>query len=164
MNIFRKHQIVINIIFDDNYGFKESDIKKIIRKTINLTFSELNDDYKKKYEVNILLAKNEQMKKINRKYRKINKVTNVLSFPQRLIISNLGKPKLLLGDIVLSLDKLRNEAGDQSKKFKNHLTHIIMHGFMHLLGFDHENEKEAKVMEEKEKDILLKLSIDDPYI
>ena len=47
MNIFRKHQIVINIIFDDNYGFKESVIKKIIRKTINLTLSELNDDYKK---------------------------------------------------------------------------------------------------------------------
>ena len=164
MNIFRKHQIVINIIFDDNYGFKESVIKKIIRKTINLTFCELNDDYKKKYEVNILLAQNEQMKKINRKYRKIDKVTNVLSFPQGLIMSNLGKEKLLLGDIVLSLDKLRKEAEDQSKKFNNHLTHIIMHGFMHLLGFDHENEKEAKVMEEREKDILLKLSIDDPYI
>ena len=164
MNIFRKHQIVINIIFDDNYGFKESVIKKIIRKTINLTFCELNDDYKKKYEVNILLAQNEQMKKINRKYRKIDKVTNVLSFPQRLLMSNLGKEKLLLGDIVLSLDKLRKEAEDQSKKFNNHLTHIIMHGFMHLLGFDHENEKEAKVMEEREKDILLKLSIDDPYI
>ena len=80
------------------------------------------------------------------------------------MISNLGKDKLLLGDIVLSLDKLRKEAEDQSKKFNNHLTHIIMHGFMHLLGFDHENEKEAKVMEEREKDILLKLSIDDPYI
>ena len=164
MNIFRKHQIVINIIFDDNYGFKESVIKKIIRKTINLTLSELNDDYKKKYEVNILLAQNEQMRKINRKYRKIDKVTNVLSFPQGEIMSKLGKEKLLLGDIVLSLDKLRNEAENQSKKFNNHLTHIIMHGFMHLLGFDHENEKEAKVMEEKEKDILLKLSIDDPYI
>ena len=67
MNISRKPQIMINIVFDDNYGFKESVIKKIIRKTINLTLSELNEDYKKKYEVNILLAQNEQMKKINRK-------------------------------------------------------------------------------------------------
>ena len=164
MNIFQKHLIVTNIIFDDNYGFKESTIKKIIRKTINLTFSELNDDYNKEYEVNILLAKNEQIKKINKKYRKINKVTNILSFPQDPIMSNLREEKLLLGDIVLSLDKLRNEAEDQSKKFSNHLTHIIMHGFMHLLGFDHKNKKEAKVMEEKEKDILSKLSIDDPYI
>jgi hypothetical protein len=96
MNIFLKHQIVINIIFDDNYGFKESVIKKIIRKTINLTLSELNDDYKKKYEVNILLAQNEQMKKINRKYRKIDKVTNVLSFPQGEIMSKLGKEKTLV--------------------------------------------------------------------
>ncbi len=164
MNIFQKHLIVTNIIIDDNYGFKESAIKKIIRKTINLTFSELNDDYNKEYEVNILLAKNEQIKKINKKYRKINKVTNILSFPQDPIMSNLREEKLLLGDIVLSLDKLRNEAEDQSKKFSNHLTHIIMHGFMHLLGFDHKNKKEAKVMEEKEKDILSKLSIDDPYI
>ena len=70
------------IIIDDNDVFKESVIKKIIRKTINLTLSEINDDYKKKYEVNILLAQNEQIKKINRKYRKIEKMNNVVSFPQ----------------------------------------------------------------------------------
>ena len=79
MNTFQKHQITINILFDYNYGFEENTIKKIIKKTIDITFDELNFDYYKEYEVNVLLARNVQMKKLNNRYRKINKVTNVLA-------------------------------------------------------------------------------------
>ena len=165
MNTFQKHQITINILFDYNYGFEENTIKKIIKKTIDITFDELNYDYCKGYEVNVLLGRNVQMKKLNNRYRKINKVTNVLAFGQNLTELNQGKKKLFfLGDIALSLDKIRSEAENQSKKFENHLMHIVMHGFMHLLGFDHNNTKESKIMEDKEKYLLSKLSIADPYI
>ena len=165
MNIFQKHQIVINIIFDYNYGFEENTIKKIIKKTIDITFDELSYDYYKGCEVNVLLASNEQIKKLNKKYRKINKATNVLAFSHKFTELYQRKKKLLfLGDIALSLDKIRSEAENQSKKFENHLMHIVMHGFMHLLGFDHKNAKESKIMEDKEKYLLSKLSIADPYI
>jgi len=72
---------------------------------------------------------------------------------------------LFLGDIVISYEYCRDDAIRQNKKFENHLTHLILHSILHLLGYDHEvDEKEAKIMEEKEIKILKKLHIENPYL
>ena len=103
------------------------------------------------------------MKKINLKYRKKNKTTNVLSFPQNEI-RFIGKTSaIILGDIVVSLEKIYKESLEQNKVFYNHLSHMIIHSFLHLLGFDHDTKKNFEIMKKKEISILSKMSISSPY-
>ena len=103
------------------------------------------------------------MKKINLKYRKKNKVTNVLSFPQNEIRS-FGKSSVtILGDIVISLEKIFEESQEQRKQFYSHLSHMIIHSLLHLLGFDHNTKKNYEIMKKKEVSILSKMAIPSPY-
>ena len=74
-----------------------------------------------------------------------------------------GIPSKILGDIVLSLEKIKIESIELNKPFNNHLTHILIHGLLHLLGYNHQNDKEAEIMERFETNILSKLSIPAPY-
>ena len=115
------------------------------------------------HEVSILATDDNYIKKLNEKYRMKNSVTNVLSFQQNFMINNKHVKKIILGDIVISLEKVKSESIFQSKKFYDHLSHLVLHGFMHLLGYEHNNKKNAKIMEEKEISILSKLSIKNPY-
>ena len=104
------------------------------------------------------------IKKINNKYRKINKSTNVLSFPQndeRFVTKK--KSKIILGDIVISLEKVIKESKLQKKQLSDHLTHMVIHSLLHLLGFNHEKLKDFKIMKKKEINVLSKLSISSPY-
>jgi len=122
-------------------------------------------DFKKKYYLSVLLTNDNGIKKINKKYRKINKSTNVLSFPQnekRFVTKKI--PKIILGDIVISLEKIIKESGILNKEFSDHLTHMVIHSLLHLLGFNHEKLKDFKIMKKKEIDALSKLSISSPYI
>jgi len=118
------------------------------------------------------LCSNAQIKKINHQYRGINQPTDVLSFgnlDEKLIQKSglkkaLGSEKyIFLGDIVLAFEYISNEAVNQSKTFNNHLSHLILHGLLHLIGYDHEEEEMAKIMENTEINILKKLNIDNPY-
>ena len=122
-------------------------------------------DFKKEYYLSILLTNDNGIKKINKKYRKVNKATNVLSFPQndeRLITKK--RFKIILGDIVISLEKIIKESKLQNKKPSDHLTHMVIHSLLHLLGFNHEKLKDFKIMKKKEINILSKLSISSPYV
>ena len=73
-------------------------------------------------------------------------------------------PPLLLGDIVLSMDTIEREAMDQNKKFEDHVWHLLVHGFLHLLGYDHQSEDQAHTMENLEICILKEMHINNPYI
>lgn len=106
-------------------------------------------------EVSINLVDDTEMRKINRKYRKINKPTNVLSF-------ELSDP-ILLGDIFISLDTVRAQAKDEGISFDAHVAHMVVHGVLHLLGYDHQNDDDAEQMETKETKILKKLGYKNPY-
>ena len=70
----------------------------------------------------------------------------------------------MLGDIAIAFETTRNEAETELKPFENHLSHLVIHGFLHLLGYDHIEDDEAEVMEGLERDILKKLGIPDPYL
>tara|TARA_B100000035_G_scaffold313501_1_gene327371 strand:- start:4055 stop:4372 length:318 start_codon:yes stop_codon:yes gene_type:complete len=93
---------------------------------------------------------------LNNKYRKINKPTNVLSF--------LIDDKPLLGDIVLCHSVIKREAFAQKKRIDDHYAHLIIHGYLHLIGFNHTKDDDALKMENKEIAILKKLGINNPYV
>jgi probable rRNA maturation factor len=110
----------------------------------------------KKFEISVVLADDAFVKELNKQYRGKDKPTNVLSFPSDLA----GE----LGDIVFAFETIEKEAKEQQKTFRNHTAHLLVHGFLHLLGHDHMDEKEARIMENKEIKILKKLGINNPYL
>ncbi|MDD9332199.1 MAG: rRNA maturation RNase YbeY [Bartonella sp.] len=113
-------------------------------------------------ELSLLFTDDTHMAQINARWRNHNKPTNVLSFPAFPLKAGQN-PKLTLGDIVIAQETVMREAEEEKKSFQDHLTHIIIHGILHLLGYDHQTNDEANQMEKLEKEILQKLTIKDPY-
>jgi probable rRNA maturation factor len=110
----------------------------------------------------IALADDAAVKRLNRDYRGKDKPTNVLSFPADARATPPGAPRFL-GDIVLARQTVAREAGMQGKRLSHHLTHLVVHGVLHLLGHDHETDAEARRMEAREIRILAGLKVPDPY-
>ncbi|MDX1949655.1 MAG: rRNA maturation RNase YbeY [Rickettsiales bacterium] len=146
----------------------------ISKKSLNATLAELKLlEFFKGCEVSIFVCDNLEIKKINRKYRKKNKPTNVLSFPflefyngkylgNKKLFSALPKPQII-GEIIISLEKCFEESETQNIPFYNHLTHLFIHSILHILGFDHErNDSDAEIMENLEGKILKTLKIKKP--
>ena len=102
---------------------------------------------------------------LNRHYRGKDRATNVLSFPADLDGIQLpeGVTLPLLGDIVLCAPVVAKEAAEQRKPLGAHYAHLTVHGVLHLLGWDHQDEREAQAMEQLEREILASLGLDDPY-
>ena len=113
--------------------------------------------------VDISLSGDAEQRGLNRTYRGKNSSTNVLAFPQSAPEAvHTGSP-LLLGDVVLAFETVRREAAEQGKPFADHFRHLVIHGVLHLLGFDHDTAGEAAVMEAREIKILAGLGVPDPY-
>ncbi len=118
-------------------------------------------------EVSLMLTNDKHMQELNYTYRQKNKPTNVLSFPafqreELASVSRLQEP-VILGDIVLSLETVLKESQEQGKLFLNHFAHLLVHGTLHLMGYDHENDKDAEEMENLEIRILNNLGMANPY-
>lgn len=111
-------------------------------------------------EVSLILTSDAEQQVLNRDWRGIDKPTNVLSFPQ---IEPFGAVSGLLGDIILARETLEKEASEQGLTFDDHFTHLVVHGFLHLLGYDHMDDDEALAMEGLETQILASLGVADPY-
>ncbi|MBB4052260.1 putative rRNA maturation factor [Devosia subaequoris] len=111
-------------------------------------------------EVSVLLTDDAEQRELNAQWRGKDSATNVLSFPQ---IEPFAPVTGLLGDITLARETLEREAADLGKSLEHHFTHLMVHGFLHILGYDHINEAEALQMEGLETQILAGLGIDDPY-
>ena len=111
-------------------------------------------------ELSVLLTDDAEIRMLNAQWRQQDKPTNVLSFPAPAI-GNM-QPKLL-GDIVIAYETTAREADMEHKPFEHHLSHLAVHGFLHLLGHDHELDDEAETMERLEREILARLHIADPY-
>lgn len=117
---------------------------------------------KRPAEVGVVLADDPFIRRLNRDHRGKDKPTNVLSFPMEANAGAKDKP-ILLGDIVLAYRTIRREAKDEGKRLASHAAHMLVHGTLHLLGFDHERDKAARVMEGHEVRILRRLGVPDPY-
>lgn len=112
-------------------------------------------------EINIVFESDAFIQNLNKQYRGKDKPTNVLSFPQINDISAAQTGNL--GDIVLAYETVEHESEEQGKTFEHHTQHLLVHGVLHLLGFDHENDDEAEEMEGLEIEILQALGIKNPY-
>ena len=118
-------------------------------------------DYSADAEVVIRIVDSEEISVLNQQYRQKSGATNILSFPFEVPEGVEGID--LLGDLVVCSSVLEQEAFDQKKELKNHWAHIIIHGILHLLGYDHIEENDANEMEAKEILMLQKLHINNPY-
>ena len=119
-------------------------------------------------EVSVKLSDDSEVHSLNKAYRGKDKPTNVLSFPQIQpdllnALSNTDDGEALLGDIILAYETCREEASAKNIAFSDHIAHLIVHGSLHLLGYDHENEIEAGLMENCEINALATLGIANPY-
>ena len=125
--------------------------------------------------VSVALLNDAEVRRLNRDYRGQDKATNVLSFPAldaaalaafKAGRAPAGQPEeaaVELGDIALALETIKAEAAEQSKSVADHARHLLVHGFLHLLGYDHDQEAAAVLMEAAEVDILAALGVADPY-
>lgn len=138
----------------------------IIDKVVRKCFKEEKLENLNIY-LSIMLTNNEYIRRINNDYRQIDKETDVLSFPMfekneiDEIVKNQNKfpIKEALGDIIISVEKVKEQAEEYNHSFERELAYMIVHGFYHLMGYDHIEENDKKIMREKEEKILQELNI-----
>lgn len=123
------------------------------------------------YEISVLLTDDAEIQQLNCEYRDKDKATNVLSFPlfdhdmrlDQLPGGDAFEGGITVGDVVISFDTIKKEAGEQNKLLKDHYAHMLIHGILHLFGYDHIEAEDADQMESLEVEILKSLSISNPY-
>ena len=113
-------------------------------------------------EVSIVLTDDSVIRALNRDWRGIDKPTNVLSFPAAG--QKAGEDARLFGDRIIAYETLERECDDGNRIFLHHLAHLAVHGFLHLIGYDHQTDTQAKEMEGLESKIMTRLNIPDPYL
>lgn len=113
-------------------------------------------------ELSVVLTSDAAIRKLNRDWRGKDKPTNVLSFPATEG-DDLRPGDLILGDVVVAYGTVAKEAKEADKSLKDHLSHMVVHGVLHLLGYDHETVPDAETMESLETKILSQLGVSDPY-
>ena len=123
------------------------------------------DDHPHPKELTIRFVSRDEMQSMNLQFRGIDKATNVLSFPDETpsTIQSLTNEPTYLGDIAISLDVALDEASQQQKQFEHHLAHLVIHGCLHLLGYDHISDADAEEMEALEVHYLSAFDIPNPY-
>ncbi len=113
-------------------------------------------------EISLRVVDHKEMQALNNRYRHKDSPTNVLAFPADLP-KGVQLEHHLLGDIVIASDIVKKEASEQNKSYHAHFAHMVVHGILHLLGFDHKNNQEAEIMENHEVKILHDLNFANPY-
>src|SRR5690242_18081420 len=143
---------------------QEGDAETVIQRAIAAA-AEIADADVGGAELAVMLTDDAGIRTLNNNWRGIDKPTNVLSFPalQPTGPQDEADPPRMLGDIAIAFETLRREADEEAKPFDHHLSHLAVHGFLHLIGYDHENEDDAEEMEALEREILAQLGIPDPY-
>lgn len=143
---------------------REPDAEAVIQRAIAAAAQTVDEDVAEA-EIAVMLTDDSGIRTLNGNWRGIDKPTNVLSFPalQPEGERRAGDAPRMLGDIAIAYETLRREADEEHKPFDHHLSHLAVHGFLHLIGYDHENDADAEEMETLEQDILGQLGIPDPY-
>lgn len=151
------------VIYKDIDENKE--YEKVIEKVLNKCFEEENLENSKLY-ITITLTNPENIRTINKQYRNIDRATDVLSFPMfekeeldEKIKNNDFEHQDVLGDLIISIEKVKEQAEEYGHSFERELSYMVVHGFYHLMGYDHIKEEDKKIMRPKEEKILNDLKI-----
>ena len=146
---------MINVLFDDRQDFLEitKDNEKAIENVVAAVLTE--EDLQGDFEVSVSFVTNEEIKELNRDYRNVDSETDVLSFPMDDEFDGVN----ILGDIVLSTQKIIEQANDFNHSLEREMLYLTVHSMLHLIGYDHMNDDEKKEMREKEKVIMKNLKI-----
>ena len=132
------------------------------QKVLDFFSSVISSTIKKNTLVSVLLTDDYNMKKINNKWRKRDKPTNVLSFPVNMDF--IENEYCFIGDVALSYETIEKESDERMISFQSHFIHLLLHGLLHLLGYSHESEKETKDMKKLEIELLSSINIQNPYL
>ncbi|MDK2798659.1 MAG: putative rRNA maturation factor [Clostridiales bacterium] len=165
----------VKLIIENNQQdiVMDEQLQKLIQDAVKAVLE--YEDFRQAVEVSVTLVNNDQIKEINKEFRGKDMITDVLSFPilqfdeeQNILKEyNIGdydydEDLLLLGDIVISLEKAKTQAKEYGHTFEREVGFLTVHSMFHLLGYDHEKESMAKVMRYKEEQVLKKLSLNRP--
>ena len=134
----------------------------LARRAVALALAEAQAPRDAPSEVSVVFTDDAHVRALNAGWRGKDKATNVLSFPAFAMPRGGALPPML-GDVVLAAEAISREAALEEKPFEHHLIHLIVHGVLHLLGYDHEAEADAEAMEAAERRALARLAIRDPY-
>jgi len=154
--------MLIDITIEYDAWSKFDELESLIKTAALAAIFEREDDFKNRAELSVLLTSDDAIRQLNSTFRGQDRSTNVLSFggdPEALSQDQ----SFLIGDIVLSYQTINTEALEQQKKFGNHVSHLIVHGVLHLLGYDHRDDEAADDMELVEINILKGIGIGNPY-
>lgn len=146
----------VNLISSDDYNLPKSLLESLEQVFILVS----NSEGLKDANINLSFISSKEMQSLNKQYRGLDKDTNVLSFENQDISREHTKN---IGDIAICYPYVVDEAKKENKELDNHITHMFIHGTLHILGYDHENESEANNMELKEIELLSKFNIINPY-
>ena len=142
-------------VLDKQWNKSLPDFKQTISNAANHIFNELIQFKDKSYEISFLMVNNDYIKELNINYRSKDSATNVLSFP--MIDSNSLQHENILGDVVISIDKILSESNEQKIEVNEYLAKISIHGILHLLGYDHISDNDYVVMNQLEEKIIKKI-------
>jgi probable rRNA maturation factor len=164
LNMPQRAYPITEVVVATDCWQSEPDAEAAVQRAI-LTASAATDASVDNAEVAVMLADDATIRTLNKNFRGIDKPTNVLSFPAPEMDNAGGEDAAprALGDIAIAYETLRREADEEGKPFLDHLSHLAVHGFLHLIGYDHETDDEAQEMEALEVAILAQLEIPDPY-
>jgi len=148
----------IDIIVDSTLWTAEPDAAETVRRAIVQAADVVTAG---EVELAVMLTDDAAIRALNNQWRGLDKPTNVLSFPSPPPLQ--GDSPVHLGDIAIAYETVAREAENEGKPVAHHLSHLAVHGFLHLLGYDHESEPDAEAMEQQEGAILARLGIPNPY-
>jgi probable rRNA maturation factor len=162
--------LVLDVVFDEDHGCNPDAwravgaVEAAIETCRGALLAHGLQQLTRPAEAVIALSCNAAVRALNRTFRHQDKPTNVLSFPAAAVpAALLGEQRAPLGDIVIALETVLDEARQQGKQPLHHVQHLVVHGILHLLGFDHEDEADAEVMEALETAVLRRAGVPDPY-
>ena len=141
--------------------------EEVAKRAARAAYSAGSLDLGRSCEAAVVLTDDDRVRLLNRDYRNKDRATNVLSFPAFDADDMARLPvdaPLFLGDVFIALETVTAEAVSEAKTTTDHLSHLVVHGMLHLLGHDHETDDEANIMERLESDVLAQLGVPDPYV
>jgi len=153
---------VVDVLIESDAWRVLPEAEDIVRQAIAAASSEATL-HRPGAELSVLLCDDETIAGLNARWRGQETPTNVLSFPALPLRAATPHERVPLGDIAIAYETVLRESGEHGKPVSDHLSHLVVHGFLHLIGYDHHADDEAERMERLERDILERIGIADPY-